>query len=302
MGGADRFRERFGKNVAASLGVREQQATVDTGERAPAAASPDDGRMRLRDAGLLEVSRIVPDPSQPRQEFDAEDLGRLAASIKARGILAPLRVRWDAEGGRWVLIAGERRLRAAALAGLEHVPVVCVERPLTPAEILIDQLTENLLREDLKPVEEARAFRTLMESHGLTVRGLAESLNVSPGKVSKALALLDLPAGIQEQVDAGTIPASAGYQLAKVDDPAEQQRLAAEITTGGATREDVAEAARQKTPAGRGRPASKTTRTFKVKGGAVVVTLDRKADHAAVVKALRAALDQAEQQQGRKAA
>jgi ParB family transcriptional regulator, chromosome partitioning protein len=119
--------------------------------------SPDDGRTRAREAGHMEIDRIVPDPDrQSRKEFSEESIGRLAGSLTKHGPLQPLRVRWDGGLGRWVIIAGERRYHAAVQAGLKTVACIFVDGELTPGEILQEQLIENLLREGLVPVEEAR--------------------------------------------------------------------------------------------------------------------------------------------------
>jgi hypothetical protein len=103
------------------------------------------GRVQLRDACLIRLDRIEADPNQPRAEFDAESLDRLAASLKQRGQLQPIRVRWDDVNSRYIVIVGERRWRAAKLAGLESLACVVVPGNASPEEILEDQLVENCL-------------------------------------------------------------------------------------------------------------------------------------------------------------
>ena len=144
-----------------------------------------------------------PGPDQPRTEFDPEALERLAASLKARGQLQPIRVRWDDQADRYVVVVGERRWRAAALAGLESIACVVASGDATPEDLLEDQLVENALREDLRPIEQARAYRTLLAARGLTHRQLAERLQIGHASIARALALLDLPEPIQAEVEAG---------------------------------------------------------------------------------------------------
>ena len=110
------------------------------------------------------------------------------------------------------VIVGERRWRAARLAGIKTVACLVVSGEPSPNELLIDQLMENVLREDLKPVEQARACKTLMEQGGLTQVQLAETLQVAQSTIARALALLNLPASIQEQVDAGELASNLAYE------------------------------------------------------------------------------------------
>src|SRR5262249_33555180 len=145
----------------------------DAAAAAPAAADPFDGRRQLREACAIRIDRIVADPDQPRKEFDPEALARLAEALRSRGRLQPIRVRWDQGRGVYVVVVGERRWRAARLAGLESLVCVVADGDPSDAEILEDQLVENALRQDLKPVEQARAYRRLMERLGLTPQQLA---------------------------------------------------------------------------------------------------------------------------------
>ena len=115
------------------------------------------------------------------------------SSLKQRGQLQPIRVRWDEADQHYVVVIGERRWRAAKLAGLESIACVVVPGTATPEEILEDQLVENCLREDLKPIEQARAYQSLMQRLGLSQRALAEKLTVSQGQIMQALKLLELP-------------------------------------------------------------------------------------------------------------
>src|SRR5262245_48331390 len=149
-----------GANLDESMGVRagaDPQPSL-----APVPDPRDVGRRPLRNVGRVDIGQVVPDRDQPRAEFSEEGLERLAASIRESGQLAPIRVRWSGPLGKWVIIAGERRWRATRQAGLPTIDCVFVEGELSRGELLAQQLIENLLREDLRAVEEARAFRELL--------------------------------------------------------------------------------------------------------------------------------------------
>src|SRR5262249_24202580 len=147
--GAD-LERRFGGHLLESLGLRKpQEPTENPAPAAPPAAGPAEGRTRARNAGYMDLDRIVPDPNQPRKEFGQDAIDRLAESFKKYGQLQPIRVRWEAGLAKWVVISGERRYRAALQAGLEQVACIFVEDELTPPEILQEQMIENCLREDL---------------------------------------------------------------------------------------------------------------------------------------------------------
>ena len=108
-------------------------------------------------------------------------------------MLQPIRARWDTDLGRWVIVAGERRFRAARRAGWTEVPCVTVEGAMTDSEILQDQLIENCLREDLQPLEQATAFKALMDANGWSARRLGEELHISHQTIGRSLALLSCP-------------------------------------------------------------------------------------------------------------
>src|SRR6516164_4172446 len=155
--------ETIGGNLAESMGVREVDARP---KLRPVPQDRDAGRRPLRNIGRVDIDRVVPDPDQPRAEFTEEAIERLAQSIREKGQLSPIRVRWSDTAGKWVIISGERRWRATKRAGLPTIDCHFHEAELARSEVLEQQLIENLLREDLQPVEEARAFATLMGLNG----------------------------------------------------------------------------------------------------------------------------------------
>ena len=247
---SEALQRRFGQNLSESLGVRSAPPGAGLpplpapGQSFPRETGPDDGRTRARDAGHMELARIVPDPDQPRKEFSDDAIERLSASLLKHGQLQPIRVRWNAGLAKWVVISGERRYRAAVRAGLKTVACIFADDGLSPTEILQEQIVENLLREDLKPIEQARAYRQLMDLHNWTAKELSGELHVSQGAISKSLSLLTLPEELQTQVDRGEIAATTAYEVAKVEDPAAQRDVAARIVAEGLTRDAATEAVR----------------------------------------------------------
>lgn len=241
MKGIERFKAAVGDNIRESMGA---VSTGGAGGPLPGTsrgvAGRYDGVTRPKDAFTIPVSRIDPDPDQPRREFDPDDLRRLADSLQARGQLQPIRVRFDAAREAWVIVSGERRWRAAGLAGLATLACVEAKGGASPEDILEDQLVENCVRSDLRPIEQANAFKTLMDRRGITGRQLAETLKLSPMSVSRALALLDLPSIVQDQVEQGTLSPSAAYEVGKLDDPEVQAEIARVATTEKLTRDQVA--------------------------------------------------------------
>lgn len=189
------------------------------GGAAPADAGAFHAKRRLRNAFSIDVDEIDVDP-QHREHFDQESLQRLSASLKEHGQLQPVRVRFDKGRQRYVLIAGERRLRAAKLAGLTAIDCILLEGNFSREDILREQILENALREDLKPTEQARAFRDLMDAQGWNGKQLAEHLHVHPSTVSRALALLDLADEAREKVDAGELTLTGALSQRRPCSPA----------------------------------------------------------------------------------
>jgi ParB family chromosome partitioning protein len=173
----------------------------------------------------LAIELIRPNPRQPRREFDGESLLALSESIKARGLLQPLVVR-PLPGGSYELIAGERRLRAAKLAGLEQLPAIV--RETKEGERLELALIENMAREDLNPIDEARACATLVDDLGVTKEELGRRVGRSRVAISNAVRLLDLPDEVQAMIQAGELSAGHGRAVLLCKDHVERRRLARE--------------------------------------------------------------------------
>jgi ParB family chromosome partitioning protein len=242
---ADSLMARLGSNMAESMAPANGAPVAPIPGVLHGGAEKYKGASRIKDALAIKVEQIIPDPDQPRKEFDPDSLAELAASLKARGQLQPVRVRYSQEAGRWVIIAGERRYRAAIMAGLPTL--VCIEstREQTSDDILEDQLVENCIREDLKPIEQAHAFRALMDRRGWSYRQLGATLNLSSAHITRVMALLDLPAAVQEQVEQGTLAPATAYELSKVEDPEAQRALVERVVSKGMNRAEVVEAVRR---------------------------------------------------------
>src|SRR4051812_17029386 len=260
--------------VAGSIQERpfDGQTAAPAGPR-PSVQRQTEGRKRLEGASEIRLDRIVRDEHQPREEFDEVELEQLAANIRERGVLTPIRVRWSDEADRYIVVLGERRFRAAGRAGLEAIPCVVVTGQASPEDILEDQLYENAFRMDLKPIEKAKAYRRLVDARGITQRGLAQRRRLRPGAPSPAPAPPDLPPALQGTVDEGRIAPNAAWQISKVDDPTEQAALAKAAEAGRLKRDDLQQATRAPRK-GRGvkaKPRKVTSRTLRTSAGKVTV-------------------------------
>jgi len=195
----------------------------------------------------VEVDQVVPNPSQPRESFDAEELEDLAASIRTAGVLQPILVR-RAEGG-YELIAGERRLKAARLAGLTRIPAVVqnVEKQRSLELALI----ENIQRQQLNPIEEARAFTRLIEDFGLTQEQVAERVGRKRPSIANTLRLLKLPSSVQGMVRDGRLTAGHAKALLALGDEETIRRTAEAFARGDVSVRGAEEHARSARATGR---------------------------------------------------
>src|SRR3954453_5441795 len=173
---------------------------------------------------------VRPNPRQPRRDFDEGALAELAESIRSRGVLQPVVVR-PLPGGEYELVAGERRLRAAGIAGLEAVPAIV--READDWERLDLALAENMAREDLNPVEEARACATLVEDLGLTKGEVGRRVGRSRVAISNLIRLLELPEEVLELIERGALTEGHGRALLLCKDHAVRRRLALEARDAG---------------------------------------------------------------------
>ena len=201
----------------------------------------------------VEIDSIVPGPMQPRTHFDEASLANLADSIRAHGIVQPLLVRRRDTG--YELIAGERRWRAAKLAGITRVPVVVKEVP--DDNLLEIALIENIQRENLNPIEEAQAYKKLIETVGLTQESLATRVGRDRSYITNYLRLLRLPDDVQQLVKEGRLSTGHARTLLGVDQVDLQRRLARQILDGGLSvraTEQLVQKATEEKPARRSTP------------------------------------------------
>lgn len=209
----------------------------------------------------LPVDLVRPNPDQPRKRFDQDALEALADSLRERGVLQPVLVR-PVAGGTYEIVAGERRWRAAQLAGLEQVPALVQDRD--DAQTLEAALVENMARQDLNPVEEARAVAALVEELGLTREEVGRRIGRSRVAVSNLLRLLDLPDDVLAALEEGRLTEGHGRALLLAEDQADRRRLATAAVEGGwsvRVVEDQARAANAQRAAGPRNGAAGKART-----------------------------------------
>lgn len=215
----------------------------------------------------IAVNLIDANPDQPRTDFDLEAINDLAASIEAVGLLQPVVVR--AEGDRYVLVAGERRLRAMKQLGRPEVAAV-IRSSADGATNLTEALVENLQREDLSPLEEAAAYSELLEEYGLTHEEIAQQVGKSRSTVTNTLRLLQLPAAIQKLVASGDLNAGHARPLIGADDEAYAVHIAQRAVAEGWSVRRVEEAMRL-----RGTQAAAGSRAKPVRPAAIIELEDR---------------------------
>lgn len=192
------------------------------GEVSAVAPSAAPGAVSVADTQQTAIDLLVPNPQQPRRYFSEQQMDELAASIKSQGVLQPILVRSMAGGeGTYEIVAGERRWRAAKLAGLRNVPIVVKE--MSDQEVLIIALMENLQREDLTPMEEALGLQQLKDEFGLSQEDMAHKLGKSRSAIANTLRLLALPEAAREDLTEGRISAGHARALLVVTEPEAQE-------------------------------------------------------------------------------
>jgi ParB family transcriptional regulator, chromosome partitioning protein len=201
--------ERSGKGLGMGLSALLGESAARSRSGGDVDAPSSDG---VRE---IEVSRIRPNPDQPRSQFGEEGIAELARSIAERGLLQPILVRPDGDG--FMIVAGERRWRAAQKAQVHTIPAIV--RDLAPGEVAEVALIENVQREDLNAIEEAEAYRQLMVAHGHTQDGLAKIVHKSRSHIANLLRLLDLPEFVRQSLLRGDISMGHARAVASAPDP-----------------------------------------------------------------------------------
>ena len=219
---AKKVQRGLGRGLGALLGdVAEEAPARAAATAAPGSAEKPEAAAPVDAVRSLPIRLVDPNPNQPRRSFDEDALKELAASIRAVGVLQPIIV--APEGGRYTIIAGERRYRASRLAELDEIPAIV--RDWDSQRRLEASLVENLQRDDLNPVEEASGVRRLMDEAGLTQEKVAERLGKSRPAVANLLRLLTLPDGVKQMLAEGKLSAGHARALVTVD-PRRQTQLA----------------------------------------------------------------------------
>lgn len=209
-------RKALGKGISALIPEKEQIASAletEKGERVV----------------YLRLEQIKPSPLQPREDFDRQSLEELTQSIKEKGIIQPILVR--RRGQHYELIAGERRFRAANLLNLKEIPAIV--REAEDADSLELSLIENIQRQNLNPIEEARAYQYLIDKFNLTQDKVSEILGKARVSITNTLRLLKLPQEIQDEIKRGRLSYAHGRTLLEIEDANLQRRLAQEIISKG---------------------------------------------------------------------
>jgi len=196
----------------------------------PGAAVMDPAESKSDSVSMLSLEDVRPNPFQPRTRFDPQALEELSSSIKSTGVLQPVLVRKHAQGG-YELVAGERRLKAAGMAGLDAIPAIV--REVGDREMMELALVENLQREDLNPIDEAKAYQALVSKVGLTHDQVSERVGKQRSSVTNSLRLLGLPVEVQEMVSRGTLSAGHARALLGLDNAGDQLATARYVQAKG---------------------------------------------------------------------
>lgn len=192
----------------------------------------------------LPIESIAPNPQQPRSHFGEESLAALADSIREVGVLQPIVVRPEGDG--YVLVLGERRCRAARIAGLDEVPAIVRSGDMDETSSLTEALIENVQREDLSPLEEAAGYQQLMEDFGLTHESVAQRVGKSRSAITNTLRLLQLPAAIQGMVGRGELAAGHARALLALEDQAYAVHIAQRVVGEGWSVRQVEDAVKKR--------------------------------------------------------
>ena len=254
----DRSSKRTSGNLAGTVNSGSSQlnsaGTSETGENKKTAAGAEKKTDALAGSKMIRITEVVPNQSQPRKVFEEESIHDLAASIQKYGILQPLLV--QKKGKYYEIIAGERRWRAAKEAGIKEVPVII--REFKEQDAVAISLIENIQRENLNPIEEARAYERLINEFGLTQNEVANRVSKSRTAVTNIMRLLKLTEEVRKYVTDGALSMGHARALLALEDP-EMQKAAADqiIQRGFSVRETEALVKRLMSPAQREKKAQK---------------------------------------------
>ncbi|GAB5440083.1 MAG: hypothetical protein Fues2KO_04320 [Fuerstiella sp.] len=191
--------------------------------------------------GAMSLDRIMEDDQQPRKHYDQQALKDFAEHLKSHGVQQPIQLRWNEQHQKWVIVYGHRRFRAARLAGMNSIPCIFTDEQLDEPTIRIRQLVENCQREDLTPLEMARAIQDLVMITGWTHRRIGDELGFSHVTIGRHLDLLKLPDDLQQKVESGELAASVAIDVLRIKDAAGQSKVGRAISEGRLNRRQAAE-------------------------------------------------------------
>lgn len=212
------IKKGLGRGINALLSIYDEEETAQT-----QVAEQNEEVKQIKGLNEININDIVPNPNQPRKHFDETALNELASSIKIHGIIQPIVVN-DEDNGKYMIIAGERRWRAAKIAGLTTVPAYV--RKFTEKQVKEISIIENLQREDLNPIEAAKAIKQLMEEYKLTQEAVAERIGKSRSVIANTVRLLTLPIEVVEMIEENKLSAGHAKILVALSDPIEQIKVA----------------------------------------------------------------------------
>lgn len=218
------IKKGLGRGINALLSIYDEEDEVENNqEEIKQAATQNPTVKEIKGLNEININDIVPNPNQPRKHFDETALNELASSIKVHGIIQPI-VLNEAEDGKYMIIAGERRWRAAKIAGLETVPAYV--RRFTEKQVKEISIIENLQREDLNPIEAAKAIKQLMEEYKLTQEAVSERIGKSRSVIANTVRLLTLPNEVVDMIETNKLSAGHAKILVALTDPIEQIKIA----------------------------------------------------------------------------
>lgn len=218
------IKKGLGRGINALLSIYDEEDELENNqEEIKQTATQNPTVKEIKGLNEISINDIVPNPNQPRKHFDETALNELASSIKVHGIIQPI-VLNEAEDGKYMIIAGERRWRAAKIAGLETVPAYV--RRFTEKQVKEISIIENLQREDLNPIEAAKAIKQLMEEYKLTQEAVSERIGKSRSVIANTVRLLTLPNEVVDMIETNKLSAGHAKILVALTDPIEQIKIA----------------------------------------------------------------------------
>lgn len=218
------IKKGLGRGINALLSIYDEEDELENNqEEIKQTATQNPTVKEIKGLNEININDIVPNPNQPRKHFDETALNELATSIKVHGIIQPI-VLNEAEDGKYMIIAGERRWRAAKIAGLGTVPAYV--RRFTEKQVKEISIIENLQREDLNPIEAAKAIKQLMEEYKLTQEAVSERIGKSRSVIANTVRLLTLPNEVVDMIETNKLSAGHAKILVALTDPIEQIKIA----------------------------------------------------------------------------